>query len=80
MLANVLQWVQIFPALIIGYLVHENGKTQVDMLEKSHKAILDLFVCLSRNFDCPVLDVPLLGMDPTAATLPEGRQRRSRPY
>ena len=39
--ANVLQWVQIFLALIIAYLVHENGKTQVDMLEKSHNAILE---------------------------------------
>ena len=38
---NVLQWVQIGLALMIAYLVHENGKKQVDMLEKSHKAILD---------------------------------------
>ena len=37
---NFLQWVQIGLALIIAYLVHENGKKQVDMLEKSHKAIL----------------------------------------
>ena len=38
---NILQWVQIRLALLIAYLVHENGKKQVDMLEKSHKAILD---------------------------------------
>ena len=37
---NFLQWVQIGLALIIAYLVHENGKKQVHMLEKSHKAIL----------------------------------------
>ena len=34
-----------------------------------------LFVCLLQNSDCPVVDVPLLGIEPA---LPEGRQRRSR--
>ena len=38
--------------------------------------VVCLFVCLSRNSACPVVDVPLLGMDPAP---PEGRQRRSRP-
>ena len=42
MSGNFLQWVQIGLALLIAYLVHENGKAQTDMLDKKHKEIIAL--------------------------------------
>ena len=39
---NVLQWVQIGLALLIAYLVWENGQTQTDMLDNKHKEIIAL--------------------------------------
>ena len=38
---NILQWIQIGLALMIAYLVYENGQTQMDTLAKGHKEIME---------------------------------------
>ena len=37
---NILQWVPIGLALLIAWLVWENGKTQMGTLDEKHKEIL----------------------------------------